>query len=208
MACFVPVRRKGASVMKTVLGAAAALTLAWASPALAATQIVVGGKLTGATGVNVAGTLYDVTLVEGTCADVFAGCDSVSDFDFTDSADAANAVQALIDEVFVGAFDFPSDIFGCDNPSVCNAIVPFALEGPEIQTWAALNFDAGPSATTDFSFTQFFNTSTTGLFVWATFAPSQATPVPEPSTWAMLLLGFAAMGWAFRRQRSGASAIG
>jgi hypothetical protein len=29
--------------------------------------------------------------------------------------------------------------------------------------------------------------------------------VPEPSTWAMMLLGFGAIGWAVRRQRSRAS---
>ena len=32
------------------------------------------------------------------------------------------------------------------------------------------------------------------------------TPVPEPSTWTMMLVGFGAIGWAFRRRKQLASA--
>jgi hypothetical protein len=35
-----------------------------------------------------------------------------------------------------------------------------------------------------------------------TFSASSVTPgVPEPSTWAMMLVGFAGLGFAFRRSR-------
>lgn len=37
------------------------------------------GALIGAKGVNVAGTLYDVTFEGGTCASIFSGCDAASD---------------------------------------------------------------------------------------------------------------------------------
>lgn len=37
-----------------------------------------------------------------------------------------------------------------------------------------------------------------------TFAPN--TAVPEPATWAMMLLGFGAVGWQFRRKRNTALA--
>jgi hypothetical protein len=33
------------------------------------------------------------------------------------------------------------------------------------------------------------------------FIVSEFTPVPEPSTWAMMLLGFGAVGMAVRRNR-------
>jgi PEP-CTERM motif len=36
------------------------------------------------------------------------------------------------------------------------------------------------------------------------FAPNTAS-VPEPATWAMMLLGFAGIGWQLRRKRSGAA---
>jgi len=52
------------------------------------------GILTGATGVNVGGTFYNVEFVEGTCAALFDGCDSVNDFDFTMEADAVAASRA------------------------------------------------------------------------------------------------------------------
>jgi hypothetical protein len=35
------------------------------------------------------------------------------------------------------------------------------------------------------------------------FIFGEPTAVPEPSTWAMMLLGFVALGIAFRRQHSG-----
>ena len=53
------------------------------------------GQLTGATGVDVSGTLYDVTFEEGSCAEVFSGCDNVSDdFDFDTVAAAEAAAKA------------------------------------------------------------------------------------------------------------------
>nr|NUR36848.1 PEPxxWA-CTERM sorting domain-containing protein [Sphingomonas sp.] len=35
--------------------------------------------------------------------------------------------------------------------------------------------------------------------------PPVTPPVPEPATWAMMLLGFAMIGWAIRRDRRGAA---
>lgn len=52
--------------------------------------------------------------------------------------------------------------------------------------------------------TQFYDTHTNGLFATAGVAP-----VPEPSTWAMMLIGFAGIGYAgYRsaRKRSVAAA--
>ena len=54
----------------------------------AAMPIVVDGTLRGATGVEVAGSVYDVEFVEGSCSSLFAGCDEDSDFLFTDRATA------------------------------------------------------------------------------------------------------------------------
>ena len=60
----------------------------------------------------------------------------------------------------------------------------------------------------------FFNQSSNGLYRVNTFSPgssnfvsassSAVAAVPEPATWAMMLLGFAAVGFALRRRRSSA----
>src|SRR5688572_27474840 len=75
----------------------------------AAVLQVSGGELTGALEVDVGGTLYNVAFVEGTCVDLFSGCDEVSDFTFTSLGGATQASQALLDQVFLdvteGNFD-------------------------------------------------------------------------------------------------------
>ena len=57
----------------------------WATPIL---QLDGTGKLTGATGIDVSGTFYDVQFVEGKCNDLFTGCDQPGDFVFTTLAAA------------------------------------------------------------------------------------------------------------------------
>jgi hypothetical protein len=52
------------------------VSIVLSSAASAATLIVdSNGILTGATGVNVGGTLYDVEFVDGSCIALFDGCD-------------------------------------------------------------------------------------------------------------------------------------
>ena len=66
------------------------------------------GQLIGAQNVDVGGTLYDVEFVDGTCIALFDACDDLSDFTFTTAAAAHLASTALLDQVFIGAFDdFP-----------------------------------------------------------------------------------------------------
>jgi hypothetical protein len=111
--------RAGLMRLRSCLGMLV-VSLALASSADAATLLVNGsGLLTGATGVDVGGTLYDVEFVEGSCVALFDGCDAVTDFDFTTAADVLAASQALLDQVFLdvsgqGTFDTrPSLTFGC-----------------------------------------------------------------------------------------------
>jgi len=59
------------------------------------------GTLFGAENIDVGGTFYDVEFVDGSCIDLFSGCDEVSDFDFATRAEAVVASQALLDQVFV-----------------------------------------------------------------------------------------------------------
>ena len=102
------------------------------SGAHAAAPEVVGGELVGATGVNVGGSVYDIQFVDGSCIDVYDGCDDVSDFPFATLGDATLAAEALLDQILedtaAGDFDtFPDTVFGCTNVAVCGAQIPFAL---------------------------------------------------------------------------------
>ena len=103
-------------------------------------QIDSNGILTGATGVLVGGASYDVEFLDGTCAEVFAGCDDLSDFIFQTEADATAASQALLDMVFVGDFDaHPELTQGCTHDQACQALTRFS----STQHMMALNWIEG-----------------------------------------------------------------
>ena len=97
------------------LGIAAMLgtTAARAEPLLH----VEAGLLTGASGVLVNGTAYDVTFSDGTCNSLQMNC---TQFTFNNAADAAAASQALLDQVFTGVYDStPNLTRGCTIASSC-----------------------------------------------------------------------------------------
>jgi len=185
------------------LAFAAIAALLIALPTQAATLLVSGFTLTGATGVNVNGTLYDVSLVDGACSVVFTGCDSNLDFAFTNVTDATAAAQALLDQVFVDGLDGPFDTTpfltnGCADPIICTAWIPYNVAGIDVSLMTATNTNgvdflqagiADPSA----------DTSQSSQLVWARFTLSATTPgIPEPGSWAMMLLGFGAIGALMR----------
>ncbi len=109
------------------------------------------GILKGATGVIVSGSSYDVSFQEGSCFDLFNGCDESSDFFFPipdtqgttfQNSKAFLASQALLDQVFLdsvlGLFDTdPTLTFGCDNGNVCAVLTPvFPVSSPIIAVHA------------------------------------------------------------------------
>ena len=98
-----------------------------ASGAQAVTLTVVGGQLMGASSVLVDGALYDVQFVDGTCIDLYNGCDDTSDFTFQTEASAALASQALLDQVFIDgpAGDFDSDPYLSFSCGFASATVDF-----------------------------------------------------------------------------------
>ena len=112
-----------------------------AGAAQAATLIVVDEQLHGASNVLVGGVSYDVQFLDGTCIELYKGCDEASDFTFQTQASALLASQALLDQVFLdgalGAFDnYPGRTRGCPYPPLtdvpdedqfCIAATPFGL---------------------------------------------------------------------------------
>ena len=161
------------------------------------------GVLLGASGVDVGGTLYDVVFADGSCIQIFSGCDTISDLDFSDQASATDAAQALLDQVFVdtveGAYDSGlAPIFGCGNTSICNTFIPFNLVsvfGAPIFNYASSNntrLESNDSITIEaisgqltFTDHSFRDDNNFALF-------TTASPVPVPA--AVWLFGTALIG--------------
>ena len=179
-----------------------------ATPASAASLIVnAQGQLVGATGVDVNGTLFDVQLAastEDTCTDLFGGCDEKSDFAFHTETDALAAASALLDQVLIdgpqGNFDSEIRLMtpGCLIRSLCVSVIRYLpVEG--VKPFSVFAVNVIPTTKGD-DFVS--NTQIGGIenaFNFAIFRPTQiAAAVPEPATWAMMLLGFGFIGGAMR----------
>lgn len=182
-----------------------------AGSAQAATFDVVGGQLMGAEGVDVGGTLYDVEFLDGTCIAVFNGCDGVSDFTFQDSASAALASQALMEQVFLdgalGDFDsIPGLTYVCGASAPhCYFYTPFSVSPSSVSVHYGFNrhteADDAVIGPVEISNNYAFPLEGAGAFVWAVWAPSVV--VPEPSTALLLGLGLTGLaGKGRRRNRS------
>ena len=113
--------------------------LAYAPSIQATTLHVTNGKLTGASNVEVLHNsgivLYDLEFLDGSCIQLFGGCDAASDFVFPDSLTASQAANAFFSSLLIdspqGAFGTqPGLTNGCtvglsiDN---CQLLVPYAL---------------------------------------------------------------------------------
>ena len=177
-----------------------AISLA-SSSAFAATLNVVGGQLMGASNVLVDGNLYDVQFLDGTCIDLFNGCDETSDFTFQSEMKALVASQALLNQVFIdapsGAFDTdPTLTAGCSVGTQCGAFTVFGTEplypsGPRHSAKRAYNFIDPPSDFVSGIIGQYLNSYDTTPEFAATYAVWSS--VPEPSTALLLGIGLASL---------------
>jgi len=186
-------------ILAALVGVAAMML---ASPAAAATLVTNGSsQLTGVNGLAVGGTTYNVSFTDGTCAGLFSGCDAVGDFTFQSQADAQAAAAALLAAIVGSSFDTaPGTTFGCIGGEACSMLIPFGFTGSgDFSSVATLNGNpTNSSAINLFASPTAFDTGASTARVWALFAP---VGVPEPASWAMMLLGFGAIGLAMRRRR-------
>lgn len=205
----------GCSVPKTACFVAA-LLLGAVTPASAATLLLDGaGKLIGADGVDVDGTLYDVRFSGGSCADVFDGCDSPNDFGWPDAPGtntpdrgiARSAASALLAKVFIdgalGNFDSdPSLTVGCDGTSDCRVLVPYDIadQPGEFRTFSVINAaeEAGDDVRLSRETVILFEESN---LLQARFTPTEAAPIPLPAGLPLVLTGLGAFA-AIRMRRS------
>ncbi len=199
-----------------VLAAAATLCAASFTTQAAVLLTDAEGHLTGATGVEVFGALYDVSFVDGSCVDAMNGCDSSADFTFGSFGMALSAATALVDQVFLdgpqGAFDSqPWLTYGCGSTAYpyCWAMTAYGVGGGLVNTVVAGNrtpYDEsyglydGPRVAGD-SFSRTADMSGSDTQVWAVWTPSGTAEVPEPASAALVGLALAA---ALGARRAGA----
>lgn len=164
-------------------------------------QVNVNGILTGAKNVDVGGKLFDVAFVDGTCIDVFSGCDSNEDFAIRGS------FGALLDQVFVdtpiGNFgSHPGLISGCGDLEICFLLVPIGL-GDEFHRFLVFvdslcipGGGCGEGGATNIE----TDYSQDPQQTWAVWSPSQ-NEVDSPGTMLCLGIGRLALVLAQRRSR-------
>ena len=93
----------------------------------ALTLITDMSQLTGATGVAVNSIDYNVEFIDDSCADLFSGCDSNTDFLFQTFQEGVQASRALNDLVFLDEYDDNTALTrGCEDTLKCNIITPYA----------------------------------------------------------------------------------
>ncbi|WP_300012304.1 VPLPA-CTERM sorting domain-containing protein [uncultured Roseobacter sp.] len=195
---------------------AAALAALTATSGFAATVklSVGGGQQMGTSNVEVNGKLFDVEFINGSCLALFDGCDAVSDFDFTNSADALAAAKSLNDTVFLdgplGNFDSG---YTLTNGIEANLIglgimaIPYAIESTRtnaafFRNEAAFSKDlVGSNLRVGIS----VDLSANSIFTYARFTPAPISAVPLPAGGFLLLAGLAGLGAQQMRHRIAAT---
>ena len=193
--------------------------LAYLPAAQALTLHVTNGKLTGASNVEVLHNsgvvLYDVEFLDGSCIQLFNGCDQASDFVFPDALTASQAANAFYSVLLLdgpaGAFGTqPGLTNGCSlglSIDSCQLLVPYALAPfgnarVILTTNTTLNIE-----TTGLIDSQIAaNKSTADLpgTTYARFTLVPPTAVPTPGVLSCLALGiFVLLGVRRCRQNGG-----
>ncbi len=197
------------------------LLLCYSSVSYGVTLNINNGTLFSAFDVNVNGALYDVEFKDGTCIELYNGCDQRSDFVFSQPEDDGEygqlASTALLEQVFInsslGAFDTnPILTNGCTSSTECFVMTPIFMSASSLQTILAVNTalisNDGSNLNNDHlgghPRQKLFDSSTTTTSpnsdkrVYAVWSPVSEVPVPT----AVWLFGSGLIGLVGVRNKS------
>lgn len=210
------------SVLKIALATAALGSFAMASPAAAATvvgNIPVAGSSNGCDTTAPAPSVPDTTPTATSCVGYFAGnvlnngASSISGY--VNNQDVINAAVTALGGTFSGNI---SNYTGGTIVGDINTFLGFPTGFTGVQIigihWGQGSANGGGDPTVG-NVTAFYKIdfgSTPQLLTLNLKGVSNAylftaTAVPEPATWAMMLLGFGGIGFAMRRSRKQAGAL-
>jgi hypothetical protein len=156
-------------------------------------QIDHDGKLLGAKEVEVSGEKYDVMFKDGTCIEIFFGCENNSDILFNDFLSARAASEALLDDVLTGVYDFhPELTLGCERvASQCSIYTPYRVFSASgaVSSDVAVNIPATfPDRFSGGGVINDLDLSRLDQVTWASWSIAS---VPEPNVISLLLAGLA-----------------
>jgi hypothetical protein len=119
-------------ITRTMLAASLLLGM-MLMPAYSAVPNFEEGRLVGASGIDIGGVLYDVTLVDGACNKIFTECGASSgeSFLFKTDSEAEAASIALYQQIILPNYyerDPETSIFGCGSVFFCYLVTPYAIE--------------------------------------------------------------------------------
>ena len=187
--------------MRKIVGLLVLVYAGWAGSASAATLVVSGGQLMGATGVEVNGASYDVEFVEGSCNSLFNNC---TDFTFTTSSTSQDASQALLDQVFIGVYDTsPALTNGIETSYQGVIFTPYGRRGSlEFdQTYARNKSGAGDEVQLGY-FKRSYDLSANTGSAFARWSPASVSAVPLPAAAWLFISAIVGLTGAKRMSRS------
>ncbi|MBK7949567.1 MAG: hypothetical protein IPK00_12700 [Deltaproteobacteria bacterium] len=176
----------------------------------AATFVLENGTILGISDVELGGAFYDVEFVDGSCIDLFSGCDGAGDFPFNDSRDERDPQSAIAAALALEALLHPPGlqilgrVAGCDVLANCEIMTPTFVEGRAVQ--ASITFpDSGSLGTTPLLrfIDPIDDLSQDSFEVYARW-----TLIPEPSVAVLVGLGLGLFGLYPAKVRPGCSGRG
>lgn len=181
------------------------------SSTLATLQVDDAGRLVGAKNVMIHDTAYDVSFLTGSCSTIFGDC-SAGLFDFQTQQQADDAAHALLSQVFVNqntssrAFSYsPYLVHGCDSYGSysCSSLIAYGTNQNQMLASTAINnwFNTSDQVRSAQRYDASYSTDAVGNLNFARFTRVAVAAVPEPATWAMMLIGFGMVAGAARYRR-------